>query len=48
MTVSPKKTSGPHIQFLAAVGAVLNDPVRREQIINAVSREEAVRLLRRG
>jgi mannitol/fructose-specific phosphotransferase system IIA component (Ntr-type) len=48
MVVSPKKTSGPHIQFLAAVGAVLNDPVRREQIINATSREEAVRLLRRG
>jgi Kef-type K+ transport system membrane component KefB/mannitol/fructose-specific phosphotransferase system IIA component (Ntr-type) len=47
MVVSPKKTSGPHIQFLAAVGAVLNDPARREQVINAESREQAVNLLRK-
>jgi fructose-specific phosphotransferase system IIA component len=48
MVVSPKKVSGPHIQFLAAVGTVLNDETVREQVINAGSRELAVNLLRRG
>jgi Kef-type K+ transport system membrane component KefB/mannitol/fructose-specific phosphotransferase system IIA component (Ntr-type) len=47
MVVSPKKTSGPHIQFLAAVGAVLQDEAVREQIINCGSRELVVNLLRR-
>jgi Kef-type K+ transport system membrane component KefB/mannitol/fructose-specific phosphotransferase system IIA component (Ntr-type) len=48
MVVSPKKTSGPHIQFLAAIGAVLKDDAIREQVINAPSRELVVTLLRRG
>jgi fructose-specific phosphotransferase system IIA component len=47
MTVSPKKTSGPHIQFLAAVGAVLKDEETREQVINAGSRDDVLFLLRR-
>jgi mannitol/fructose-specific phosphotransferase system IIA component (Ntr-type) len=47
MVVSPKKTTGPHVRFLAAIGAVLKDDALREQVINAESREEAVRLLRR-
>ncbi|MDR3248816.1 MAG: cation:proton antiporter, partial [Treponema sp.] len=48
MVVSPKKTSGPHIQFLAAIGTVLKDDAIREQVINAGSRELVVNLLRRG
>jgi mannitol/fructose-specific phosphotransferase system IIA component (Ntr-type) len=46
MVVSPKKTSGPHIQFLAAVGAVLKDGTVREKVIAAATADEAARLLR--
>jgi fructose-specific phosphotransferase system IIA component len=47
MTVSPKKTTGPHIQFLAAVGSLLKDEEIREQVISANSREEILFLLGR-
>ncbi|MDR2404338.1 MAG: cation:proton antiporter [Spirochaetaceae bacterium] len=47
LVVSPKKTSGPHVQFLAAVGAVLKDDEIRERVINAASVEEAVELLQK-
>jgi fructose-specific phosphotransferase system IIA component len=47
MVVSPKKISGPHVQFLAAIGTVLSDDAVREQVINAGSREVVVNLLRR-
>ncbi len=42
MIVSPKKTSGPHIQFLASISAILQDEERRNQIMNAQSAEEIV------
>jgi fructose-specific phosphotransferase system IIA component len=48
LVVSPKRTSSPHIQFLAAIGAVLKDDAVREQVINAGSRDEAVNLLHRA
>jgi fructose-specific phosphotransferase system IIA component len=47
MVLSPKKTSGPHIQFLAAVSAVLNDEEIRRKVIEAESRSEVVSLLRK-
>jgi Kef-type K+ transport system membrane component KefB/mannitol/fructose-specific phosphotransferase system IIA component (Ntr-type) len=47
IVVSPRRTSGPHVQFLAAVGAVLKDEKIREAVINAGSREEVVNLLRK-
>ena len=47
MVVSPKKHTGPHLQFLAAVGAVLKDEAMREKVINAGTREEAAALLSR-
>jgi len=47
LVVSPKKTSGPHIQFLAAIGTVLRDGILREAVINATSSQEAVDLLRK-
>jgi mannitol/fructose-specific phosphotransferase system IIA component (Ntr-type) len=47
MVVSPKKASGPHVQFLAAIGAVLKDEALRNAIINARTIEEAVALLRK-
>jgi Kef-type K+ transport system membrane component KefB/mannitol/fructose-specific phosphotransferase system IIA component (Ntr-type) len=46
MIISPKKISGPHIQFLAAIGAVLQDPHIREKAITAPTKEEAAALLR--
>jgi Kef-type K+ transport system membrane component KefB/mannitol/fructose-specific phosphotransferase system IIA component (Ntr-type) len=45
MIISPKKTTGPHIQFLAAISAVLKDKETREKVIAAQSPEEAARLL---
>ena len=47
LVVSPKKTSGPHVQFLAAIGAVLKDGTMREAVINAATAKEAADLLRR-
>ncbi|MDR2768343.1 MAG: cation:proton antiporter [Treponema sp.] len=46
MVISPKKVSGPHIQFLAAIGAVLRDDILREGVIASDSRDEAAMLLR--
>jgi Kef-type K+ transport system membrane component KefB/mannitol/fructose-specific phosphotransferase system IIA component (Ntr-type) len=47
LVVSPRKVSGPHVQFLAAIGAVLNSGTAREDVINADSAETAVRLFRK-
>ncbi|MDR3144757.1 MAG: cation:proton antiporter [Treponema sp.] len=47
LVVSPKKTSGPHVQFLAAVGAVLKDDEIREGVINAASAAAVLELLRK-
>jgi Kef-type K+ transport system membrane component KefB/mannitol/fructose-specific phosphotransferase system IIA component (Ntr-type) len=47
LVVSPKKTSGPHVQFLAAIGAVLKNETLREAVINAATTEEAANLLRK-
>ncbi|MDR2433276.1 MAG: cation:proton antiporter [Treponema sp.] len=47
LVVSPQKTTGPHVQFLAAIGAVLKDEAVREAVINAASVKEAVSLLRK-
>ncbi|MFP3089537.1 cation:proton antiporter [Treponema sp. TIM-1] len=48
LMISPKKTSGPHIQFLAAIGAVLKDETLREQVISADFKEDVALLLQRG
>ncbi|MDR2364074.1 MAG: cation:proton antiporter [Spirochaetaceae bacterium] len=48
LVISPKKTSGPHIQFLAAIGSVLKDETLREQVISADFKEDAALLLKRG
>jgi fructose-specific phosphotransferase system IIA component len=47
LVASPRKVSGPHIQFLAAIGAVLKDDETRNAVINAPTREKAVELLRK-
>jgi fructose-specific phosphotransferase system IIA component len=48
LIVSPRKTAGPHIQFLAAISGVLKDEDVREEIIAADNREFAATLLRHG
>jgi Kef-type K+ transport system membrane component KefB/mannitol/fructose-specific phosphotransferase system IIA component (Ntr-type) len=48
LVVSPKKSSGPHVQFLAAIGAVLKDEALREAVIRSTGVEEAVALLRKN
>jgi Kef-type K+ transport system membrane component KefB/mannitol/fructose-specific phosphotransferase system IIA component (Ntr-type) len=45
LVVSPKKTSGPHIQLLASVSSLLLDDARRLRILNAGSEDEIRRLL---
>jgi Kef-type K+ transport system membrane component KefB/mannitol/fructose-specific phosphotransferase system IIA component (Ntr-type) len=45
LVVSPRKISGPHIQFLSAIGAILKDEAIREAAINAPSPQEAAELL---
>jgi mannitol/fructose-specific phosphotransferase system IIA component (Ntr-type) len=46
LVVSPKKTSGPHIRFLAAIGAVLDNEELRREVINVRSKDRAAALLR--
>jgi fructose-specific phosphotransferase system IIA component len=48
MVVSPKKVSGPHVQFLAAIGSVLKDDIVREDVINADTTVLAATLLQKG
>jgi len=45
LVVSPKKTSGPHIQFLASVGTVLKDDSVRQRAIDAATPAELTALL---
>ncbi len=45
MVVSPRKVSGPHIQFLASISSVLKDPLVRDAVLAADSPEEAAVLL---
>ncbi|MDR0290613.1 MAG: cation:proton antiporter [Treponema sp.] len=45
LIISPKKSSGLHVQFLAAIGAILGDDALREAVINAATPQEAVDLL---
>jgi mannitol/fructose-specific phosphotransferase system IIA component (Ntr-type) len=46
MVASSKKYTGPHLQFLAAIGSVLEDTATCEAVINSASPEEAAGLLR--
>ena len=45
MTVSRRDSTGPHIQFLAEVSKVLNNPALRDLILAATSREEVLKIL---
>jgi fructose-specific phosphotransferase system IIA component len=45
MIISPRKNPGPHMQFLAAIGVLLQDKQLREDIIDAGSRESVAALM---
>jgi len=47
LIVSPKKACGLHVQFLAAVGAILRDETLRNAVINSTTPQEAVEYLRK-
>jgi fructose-specific phosphotransferase system IIA component len=46
MVVSPRKTTGPHIQFLAAISSVLRDEAMRAKLFDATDPEVVAALLR--
>jgi mannitol/fructose-specific phosphotransferase system IIA component (Ntr-type)/energy-converting hydrogenase Eha subunit A len=46
LIASPKKISGPHVQFLSAVGSVLHDEDTRARLLAAQRPEEALAVLR--
>jgi fructose-specific phosphotransferase system IIA component len=48
LVVSPKKTSGPHLQFLAAIASILKDETLRKQVIAADFKEDVALLLQKG
>lgn len=45
LVTSPKKDSGPHVQFLASIGAVLHDEAARERLLAAGKPEEILAVL---
>jgi len=45
MTVSRRDSTGPHIEFLAEISKVLNNPALRGKILAASSREELLKVL---
>jgi fructose-specific phosphotransferase system IIA component len=48
LIISPKKKSGPHLQFLSAIAAVLNDETICQKVIASSSAAEVVKILRGG
>jgi mannitol/fructose-specific phosphotransferase system IIA component (Ntr-type) len=45
MTLSPLNRTGPHIQFLAEMSQILNDPQKREGILKAATAQDVLSLL---
>ena len=45
MTLSPMEKSGPHLQFLAEISLLFKSSEKRQEILNAASSEEALRIL---
>jgi len=46
MVVSPKNTTGPHIQFLSSISAILNSTKARDRILNSSSRDDLLNNLK--
>jgi len=45
MTLSPAKRTGPHIQFLAEVSRLINQPAERERLLAAKTHAEIYEIL---
>ena len=45
MTLSPKDTVGPHVQFLADIGALLKDKKKRKEMLKAKTDEQLLQVL---
>lgn len=45
MTLSPMEKTGPHLQFLAEVSLLFKSSEKREEILNAKTPEEVLRIL---
>ena len=45
MTLSPAKRTGPHIQFLAEVSRLINQPAERERLLAAKTQTEIYEIL---
>jgi fructose-specific phosphotransferase system IIA component len=47
LIVSPKKDSGLYMQFLAAIGSILKDESERKEIINAITPQDIVDIIKK-
>jgi PTS system nitrogen regulatory IIA component len=45
MTISSSNRTGPHIQYLSEISKLLNSPLTRQRLLNAVSVEEITDIL---
>lgn len=45
LTVSPLNKTGPHVQFLAEISRLLNEPEKRERLLSAETEAEMLRIL---
>ena len=45
MTLSPVEKTGPHLQFLAEISLLFKSAEKREEILNAASEEEVLKIL---
>jgi PTS system nitrogen regulatory IIA component len=45
MTLSPVTSTGPHIEYLAAIGRRLDSPATRERLLAAATAEDVYRIL---
>jgi PTS system nitrogen regulatory IIA component len=45
MTLSPVEKTGPHLQFLAEISLLFKSAEKRQEILNASTAEEILRIL---
>jgi PTS system nitrogen regulatory IIA component len=45
MTLSPIEKTGPHLQFLAEISLLFKSSEKRQEILQAASAEEILRIL---
>jgi PTS system nitrogen regulatory IIA component len=45
MTLSPVEKTGPHLQFLAEISLLFKSAEKRQEILNASSSEEVLKVL---